>query len=44
VEALYEVKVAKVNTVMTSKGVKKAYVKLQPEHRASDIAIRLGIF
>jgi large subunit ribosomal protein L23 len=44
VEALYEVKVAKVNTMITSKGVKKAYVTLQPEYRASDIAIRLGIF
>jgi len=44
VEELYGVKVAKVNTTITSKGVKKAYVKLQPEYRASDIAIRLGIF
>ena len=44
VETLYEVKVAKVNTMITAKGVKKAYVTLQPEFRASDIAIRLGIF
>jgi len=44
VEALYEVKVAKVNTMITAKGLKKAYVTLQPEYRASDIAIRLGIF
>ena len=44
VEALYEVKVAKVNTMITAKGVKKAYVTLEPEYRASDIAIRLGIF
>jgi large subunit ribosomal protein L23 len=44
VEALYEVKVAKVNTMITAKGAKKAYVTLQPEYRASDIAIRLGIF
>jgi len=44
VEALYGVKVAKVNTMITSKGVKKAYVTLEPEFRASDIAIRLGIF
>jgi len=43
VEILYEVKVAKVNTMITAKGVKKAYVTLQPEYRASDIAIRLGI-
>ena len=44
VEELYNVKVSKVNTVVTSKGLKKAYVKLQPEYKASDIAIRLGIF
>lgn len=44
VEALYVVKVSKVNTSITSKGVKKAYVTLQPEYKASDVAIRLGIF
>jgi len=44
VEALYDIKVAKINTMITPKGVKKAYVKLQPEYRASDVAIRLGIF
>ena len=44
VEALYEVKVASVNTLITAKGVKKAFVMLRPEFKASDIAIRLGIF
>lgn len=43
VEELYEVKVAKVNLQITTQGVKKAYVKLTPEFRASDVAIKLGI-
>jgi large subunit ribosomal protein L23 len=43
VEKLYEVKVAKVNLLITPQGVKKAFVKLTPEFRASDVAIKLGI-
>ncbi len=43
VEELYEVKVKKVNLLITSQGVKKAFVKLTPEYRASDVAIKLGI-
>lgn len=43
VEELYEVEVAKVTTVITSKGLKKAYAKLKPEYKASDTAIKLGI-
>lgn len=43
VETLYEVKVKKVNLLVTPQGVKKAFVKLTPEFRASDVAIRLGI-
>jgi large subunit ribosomal protein L23 len=44
VEELYEVDVDKVNTLITSKGLKKAFVKLAPESKASDLAIKLGIF
>jgi len=44
VEQLYNVKVLQVNTMVTMAGTKKAYVRLQPEHKASDVAIRLGIF
>ncbi len=44
VEKLYEVKVESVNLVRTHKGLKKAYVKLHPDHKASDIAVKLGIF
>jgi large subunit ribosomal protein L23 len=43
-EELYEAEVARVNTLITQKGQKKAYVKLAPEYRASDLAIKLGIF
>lgn len=43
VETLYEVKVSKVNLLITSKGVKKAFVRLAPEYKASDVAIKLGI-
>jgi large subunit ribosomal protein L23 len=38
-----EVKVKKVNLLITPQGVKKAFVKLTPEYRASDVAIKLGI-
>jgi large subunit ribosomal protein L23 len=43
VEDLYEVKVAKITTLITPQGEKKAFVKLTPEFRASDVAIKLGI-
>ncbi len=43
VEKLYEVKVDKVNLLITAQGTKKAFVKLTPEFRASDVAIKLGI-
>ena len=43
VEELYEVKVLKVNLLITPQGQKKAFVKLTPEFKASDVAIKLGI-
>jgi large subunit ribosomal protein L23 len=43
VEELYEVKVGKVNLLITPQGLKKAFVKLTPEFKASDVAIKLGI-
>jgi large subunit ribosomal protein L23 len=43
VEELYEVKVKKINLLITPQGVKKAFVKLTPEFKASDVAIKLGI-
>jgi len=43
VERLYEVRVEKVNVVFTHKGIKKAFVRLHPDYKASDVAIKLGI-
>ena len=42
VEALYEVKVRDVNTLM-SVGGKKAFVRLVPEASATDLATKLGL-
>lgn len=44
VEALYEVKVVQVNTIITPRGQKKAFVKLAPEYNAADLAVKLGLF
>jgi len=43
VEELYEVKVDKVNVQITPNGEKKAFVKLHPDYKAADVAIKLGI-
>ncbi len=43
VEELYEVRVKSVNTQVTPRGEKKAFVKLQPDYKAADVAIKLGI-
>jgi len=43
VEQLYEVKVESVNILVTPTGEKKAFVKLHPDYRAADVAIKLGI-
>jgi large subunit ribosomal protein L23 len=43
VEKLYGVKVEKVNTLITPRGEKKAYVKLKPEYKASELAVKLGV-
>ena len=43
VEELYEVKVDRVNLLITPQGEKKAFVKLKPEYKASDVAMKLGI-
>ena len=43
VEELYDVRVEKVNIVITPKGLKKAFVKLHPDYKAVDVAIKLGV-
>ncbi|MCE4617785.1 MAG: 50S ribosomal protein L23 [Desulfurococcales archaeon] len=42
-EKLYEVKVEKVNTLITPKGQKKAYIKLSKEFSAEELLTRLGV-
>ena len=44
IEKLHNVKVIKINTMITPKGEKKAFVKLHSEYSAQDIAVDLGIF
>ena len=43
IEKLYGVKVESINLLITPKGLKKAYVRLNPDYKASDLAIKLGI-
>lgn len=43
VEKVFDVKVDKVNTLITPAGEKKAFVKLKPEFKAIDVAVKLGI-
>ncbi len=43
VQELYKVKVQKVNTMITTRGTKRAYVKLAAETPALDVATQLGL-
>ena len=43
VMSTYDIKAAKVNTLIRPDGVKKAYVKLTGDHDALDVANRIGI-
>ena len=44
IEKIHNVKVLKINTLITSRGEKKAFIKLHPDNSAQDIAIDLGVF
>ncbi|MDO9097052.1 MAG: 50S ribosomal protein L23 [Candidatus Methanoperedens sp.] len=44
IEALYKVKVLRVNTMFTTKGKKKAIVVFEKPNTATELASRLGIF
>ena len=44
IEKIHNVRVIKINTLITSLGEKKAFVKLHPDNSAQDIAIDLGVF
>lgn len=43
IESMFKVKVVKVNTIITSKGQKRAYVKLSPDTPAIDVATQLRL-
>ncbi|MCS7122155.1 MAG: 50S ribosomal protein L23 [Archaeoglobaceae archaeon] len=43
-EKLFGVEVEGVNTLITPKGEKKAYIKLKKEYSASDLLSKLGLF
>jgi len=43
IETMFNVKVEKINTLITPKGEKKAYVKLKKEFNASEVAHKLGM-
>ena len=43
-EELYDEKVAKVNTLINTKGEKVAYIKLVEEEMAEELAVRIGVF
>ena len=42
-EKLFNVKVERVNTEILRAGVKKAYIKLQSDHSAVEVATNLGL-
>ncbi|MDO8725707.1 MAG: 50S ribosomal protein L23 [Candidatus Methanoperedens sp.] len=44
IEALFKVKVHRVNTMMTTKGKKKAIVVFEDPNTATELASRLGLF
>ena len=43
-EELYEEEVDRVNTHITTKGEKVAYIKLVEEEMAEELAVRIGVF
>jgi len=43
IEEGYDVKIVKINTMITNKGMKKAYVKLAEDNPAIDLATKLGM-
>jgi large subunit ribosomal protein L23 len=44
IEALYEVEVASINTMILPDGRKKAYVRLKEEYLADEVATKIGVF
>ncbi|MBW9222934.1 50S ribosomal protein L23 [Methanothermococcus sp. SCGC AD-155-K20] len=44
IEELFNVEIMGINTLVTPKGQKKAYVKLKDQYDAGEIAANLGIY
>ncbi|MDK2791050.1 MAG: large subunit ribosomal protein [Methanothermococcus sp.] len=44
IKELFDAEVKSINTLITMKGQKKAYVKLKDEYNAGEIAASLGIY
>ncbi len=44
IERRFGVEVERVNTLITPKGEKKAYIKLKPEYSAEELLSKLGVF
>jgi len=44
IERLFNVEVEKVNTLITPRGEKKAYIKLKPDYSAEEVLSKLGVF
>ncbi len=44
IERRFDVKVDYVNTLITPKGEKKAYIKLMPDYSAEEVLSKLGVF
>jgi len=44
IEELFNVEIMEINTLVTPKGQKKAYVKLKDQYDAGEIAANLGIY
>jgi large subunit ribosomal protein L23 len=44
IEKRFEVEVEKINTLITPKGEKKAYIKLKSDYSAEEVLSRLGVF
>jgi len=42
-EKVFGVKVEKITTEITMRGEKRAIIKLKPESKAADVAVKLGI-
>ena len=41
-EKIYKTNVIKINTLITPKGLKKAFIKLSPDQDALDVANKIG--